>query len=387
MSGADQRANGWRRIAGMPAQTNGEAGHSSTHDAEWMDVTGSAVIDGDLREILATPLPWQELSGKTVLVSGASGMIPAYAVYTLLALNDVHDARITVLGLVRDAAKARRTLAAIVDRPDFVLVEGDVRKELSLDRNVDLVIHGASPARPSQHSGSPVDTIRANVQGAFGLLDLSVRSGGAHFVLMSSAEVYGKRADDGSLVSEDDYGAVDILNPRACYTEGKRAAETIAASYHAQYGVPVTIARFGHVYGPGMALDDGRVQADFTADVIAGRDITLNSDGSARRTYTYLGDAIAGMFTAILRGESTAYNVSDRDGFISIRQLAEAFTTARPAKHLGVLFREGVDVSRYNPVKGQGLDDARLRELGWAPHVGLAAGVDRTIGWHEERVA
>lgn len=354
-------------------------------NANSVTVTGSAVVDNDLREILSTPVPWDSLDGKTVLVSGASGMIPAYAVYTLLALNEARDAGITVIGLVRNLAKAKSVLAAILDRPDFVLVEGDVQDDIVIDRPVDLVIHGASPARPALHAGSPVDTIRANVQGAFGLLDLCVRSGGAHFVLMSSAEVYGQRADDGSLVSESDYGSVDILNPRACYTEGKRAAETIAVSYHAQHGVPITVARFGHIYGPGMALDDGRVQADFTADVVAGRDITLNSDGSARRTYTYLGDAVAGMFAAILQGESTAYNISDRHGFITIRELAEAFTAARPDSGLQVRFRADVDLSKYNPVKGQGLDDTRLRALGWAPHVGLRAGVDRTIGWHEER--
>jgi nucleoside-diphosphate-sugar epimerase len=369
----------------MPAQSHSDAGPASPEALP--AVTGSPVVDRDLGEILATPLPWDDLAGKTVLVSGASGMIPAYAVYTLLALNDARDAGITVLGLVRSLDRARRVFGAVADRDDFTLIEGDVQDEIEVGRAVDLVIHGASPARPSLHSGSPVDTIRANVQGAFGLLDLCVRSGGARFVLMSSAEVYGQRADDGSLVAEDSYGSVDILNPRACYTEGKRAAETIAVSYQAQYGVPITIARFGHIYGPGMALDDGRVQADFTADVVAGRDITLNSDGSARRTYTYLGDAVSGMFTAILRGEDTAYNISDRDGFISIRQLAEAFTAARPDSGLHVRFREGVDVGAYNPVKGQGLDDARLRALGWAPHAGLVAGVDRTIAWHEERRA
>ncbi len=350
-----------------------------------MTVTGSSVVDRDLAEILARPLPWADLAGKTILVSGAGGMIPAYAVYTLLALNERDAAGIRVLGMVRDVDKARRFFGAVADRADFELVAGDVAKEISLDRTVDMVIHGASPARPSLHAASPVDTIRANVSGAFGLLDLCVRSGAAPFVLMSSAEVYGQRADDGSLVAEGDYGSVDILTPRASYTEGKRAAETIAVSYSAQYGVPITVARFGHIYGPGMALDDGRVQADFTADVLAGRDITLNSDGSARRTYTYLADAISGMFAAILLGESTAYNISDRGGFISIRQLAEAFTAARPAKGLQVRFREGVDVSAYNPVKGQGLDDTRLRSLGWSPHVGLESGVDRTIAWHEER--
>ncbi|WP_394279476.1 NAD-dependent epimerase/dehydratase family protein [Microbacterium sp.] len=368
----------------MPDHAAGDARSAS---ARAVRVTGSAVVNGDLAEILSAPLPWGDLAGKTVLVTGAAGMIPAYAVYTLLALNDRHAAGITVLGLVRDVAKARRTFGAVADRPDFELIPGDVQQEIDLGRTVDMVIHGASPARPALHAASPVDTIRANVVGAFGLLDLCVRSGGAHFVLMSSAEVYGHRADDGSLVREDEYGSVDILNPRACYTEGKRAAETIAVSYHAQHGVSVTIARFGHIYGPGMALDDGRVQADFTADVLNGRDITLNSDGSARRTYTYLGDAIAGMFTAILQGEPTAYNISDRDGFISIRQLAETFTQARPEAGLKVRFREGVDVSAYNPVKGQGLSDERLRALGWAPRAGLAAGVSRTIAWHEERRA
>lgn len=371
----------------MPDLSHPDAGLPRSSSGTIPTVTGSYVVDRDLREIVSTPLPWSNLRGKTVLVTGAGGMIPAYAVYTLLALNEAHGLGITVLGMVRNVDRARGILGDIVDRADFELIEGDVQNKIALDRTVDLVIHGASPARPALHAASPVDTIRANVHGAFGLLDLCVRSGGAQFVLMSSAEVYGQRADDGSLVAEDDYGSVDILNPRACYTEGKRAAETIAVSYHAQYGVPVTIARFGHIYGPGMALDDGRVQADFTADVIAGRDITLNSDGSARRTYTYLADAISGMFTAILTGENTAYNIADREGFISIRQLAEEFTEARPDSGLRVRFRDGVDVSKYNPVKGQGLDDARLRALGWAPHVGLRAGVDRTIAWHEERTA
>lgn len=346
----------------------------------------STVVENDIDEILTTPVRWEDLFGKTVLVSGASGMIPSYVVYTLLRLNDVRDAGIRVLGLVRNLQKAQHILADIVERGDFTLIEGDVMEPLTLSEDVDLVVHGASPARPSLHSATPVTTIRANLQGTFNLLDLCVASGNAPFVLMSSAEVYGQQPAGTSLLSEDSYGAVDILNPRACYTEGKRAAETIAVSYHAQHGMPITIARFGHIFGPGMALDDGRVQADFTADVVAGRNITLNSDGSARRTYTYLADAISGMFCALLSGDNTAYNISDHDGFISIRDLAIAFTKARPGKSLEVQFGSDVDVSKYNPVLGQGLDDTKLRALGWKPQVGLKAGLDRTVAWHEERL-
>lgn len=344
-----------------------------------LDVT----MDRDIQDILASALPWRELHGTTVVVTGASGMIPSYAVRVLLALNDRDDAGIHVVGLVRSEAKARKLLSDIVDRPDFTLLHHDVAAPLELQRPVDLVIHGASPARPALHSASPVDTIRANVQGTFNLLELCIPRS-APFVMMSSAEVYGQRADDGSLVAEDEYGVVDILNPRSCYTEGKRAAETIAVSYHVQYGIPITIARFGHIFGPGMLLDDGRVQADFTADVLAGRDITLNSDGSARRTYTYVADAVAGMFFALLKGEDTAYNIADRDGFVSIRQLADAFTAARPEKNLSVRFKQGIDASKYNPVRGQGLDDTRIRTLGWVPTIGIVAGIDRTLAWHEE---
>lgn len=345
----------------------------------------SSVVARDLDDIVAAALPWEKLFGKTVLITGASGMIPAYVARTLLRLNDTRGAGIRVLGLVRHPSTARGTFADVIDRSDLALVEGDVTQPVRLDEPVHLVIHGASPARPHLHATAPVDTIRANVQGAFHLLDLCRRSGDAAFVLMSSAEVYGQRPDDDGLVTEDGYGAVDILTPRASYAEGKRAAETIAVSYRAQYGISITIARFGHVFGPGMALDDGRVQADFTADVLAGRDIVLNSDGSARRTYTYLADAVSGMFTALLVGEDIAYNIADRDGFISIRELAAAFAGARPERGLTVGFREGVDVSGYSAVRGQGLDDTRLRALGWVPHVGFRAGVDRTIAWHEER--
>lgn len=346
-------------------------------------IDSESVLDLDVREILARDLPWHRLNGKAVLVTGAGGMIPSCVVRALVALNDEFDAGIRVTGLVRSAQRARAALGAIVERADFHLLQQDVTEPLALSGQVDLVVHGASPARPALHASQPVQTIRANLEGTINLLEACVGSGAA-FVLMSSAEVYGAVAGTG-LISESDYGSVDILNPRSCYTEGKRAAEALAAAYHAQYGIEVTIARFGHIYGPGMALDDGRVQADFAADVVAGRDIVLRSDGSAQRAYTYVADAVAGLFHALLVGKELACNVADSGGVVSIRELAEAFARARPERGLSVVFGEGVDPSRYNPIRSQGLDDTRLRGLGWRPVVDLATGIDRTLSWHEGR--
>lgn len=361
------------------------AGHRTVTSPLSPPGPGDPVIAADLAQIVARPYPWERLQGTTVLVTGASGMIPSYAVRTLLALNDAYGSMITVVALVRDAAKARTVLGGLLDRADVRLLVGDVTAPLTLDGPVDYVVHGASAARPALHAVNPVGTIRANVVGTFNLLDLCVARDSRGFVLMSSAEVYGHQPEGTELVGESSYGGFDILTPRACYAEGKRAAETIAAVYQAQHGVDVRITRFGHVYGPVMALDDGRVQADLAARVLAGQDIVLNSDGSAARTYTYLADAVAGLFCALLLGTETAYNVADPGGLVTIRELAEHFVAARPELALSLRYTDAVDPAGYSAASRQGLDSSRLAALGWSAQVDLTTGVDRTLRWHEQR--
>lgn len=344
-----------------------------------MAVVSDPVVAADLDEILARDLPWEHLRGTSVLVTGASGMLPSYTVFTLLALNERCGAGITVYGLVRNEAKARSVLADVVDRPDFHFVTQDIGQPVHLEGDLDYVFHGASAARPSLHASDPVGTIRANLVGTFNLLDLCVAKRARGFVFMSSAEIYGAQPAGTRLIPETSYGGFDILNPRAAYSEGKRAAETVTAAYSAQYELSSWTVRFGHIYGPGMALDDGRVQADFAANLIEGRDIVLNSDGSAVRTYTYVGDAVAGMFTAMLRGKEIAYNVADPAGLISIRELAETFVRSRPELGLRLVFTSPDDARSYSPAKLSGLDSSRLIQLGWSPMVDLAAGIDRMV--------
>lgn len=329
--------------------------------------------------VCAADLPWQRLFGRTVLVTGASGMLPSYLVHTLLTLNDTCDADLTVIGLVRNERKARRLLGPVVDRPDFRLLVQDVSAPLAVEGPVHIIVHGASAARPALHGTNPIGTIKANVEGTLHLLDLAIAKHSERFALMSSAEVYGRQDDKDALITEDSYGPLDPLTPRACYPEGKRAAETITACYQAQHGLACTIGRFGHIYGPGMALDDGRVQADFAADVVAERDIVLNSDGSAARTYTYVADAIAGLCHAMLLGEDLAYNIADPGGLVTIRELAELFTHARPDLGLRVTFSRQEDERAYSPQARLGLDSSRLRALGWQPQVDLRQGIDKMI--------
>jgi nucleoside-diphosphate-sugar epimerase len=339
----------------------------------------NTIINEDVERITEEFLPWDTFRGCTMLVTGASGMIPSYIVYTLLGLNDFHNLGIKVLALVRNEKKARGIFGELLKRNDLELAVQDITENLCVDGPIDYIFHGASPARPQQHKASPVDTIRANLTGTINLLDLAVAKSSKGFVLMSSSEVYGK-VDSVNIISENDYGWLDPLDPRSCYSEGKRAAETLCASFQVQHGVNCTVPRFAHIYGPGMSLSDGRVQADFAANVVHGENIVMKSDGSSKRAYTYVSDAICGMFYALLKGTDMAYNIADSDSVISIRQLAEAFIASRPEKGLELVIEIDKDTAgKYNPAKYIGLDNSRIKALGWTPKVGIAEGTKRMV--------
>src|SRR4051794_12611231 len=274
------------------------------------------VVTEDLRRINAAPLPWEQLAGRTVVVSGAAGMLPAYLVETLLARNELDPAfGVRVVGLVRDRARAAERFGAYTGRDDLRLVEHDVTEPVAFDvvAAADVVIHGASPASPARFTRAPLATLAANVTGTEQMLRLADARGAERFLFISSGEVYGEVSRVPT--REGDYGAVDPTSVRSCYAEGKRAGEALCAAYHHERGVAARIARPFHTYGPGLRLDDGRVFADLVADILRRRPLTLHGDGRARRAFCYLADAVEGLFTVLLRGDAgRAYNVgSDRE--------------------------------------------------------------------------
>lgn len=342
----------------------------------------SPIITEDLETIASAPLPWDELAGKTVLITGAAGFLPAYMAETLLFLNERRGGSPTrVLGLVRHAQRARARFAAYMDRSDLHLLVGDVSEPLPTSEKIDYIIHAASQASPKYYRTDPVGTLSANVRGTELLLERARANGAQGFLFFSSGEVYGQVSGGQVPTRETDYAFVDPMDVRSCYAESKRMAETMCVSWHAQYGVPATVARPFHTYGPGMSLSDGRVFADFVADIVAGRDIVMKSDGRATRAFCYLADATAGFFTVLLRGErGQAYNVGNDRAEASILNLAERLVALFPEKQLKVV-EQPVPTDGYfqSPITRGCPEISKIKALGWTPETTIEDGFRRTV--------
>ncbi len=345
------------------------------------------IVLEDLQEILSSPLDWQRFRGKTVLVTGANGCLPSCMVETLLQLNKDAGMQCRVIGLVRNLDRARQRFSDYLDCPELSFIVGDVAKEIVIPERCDFIIHAASQASPKYYGPDPVGTMTANLMGTCHLLELARIWGSEGFLFLSSGEVYGQVQADKIPTSENDYGFIDLLNPRSCYAESKRAAETLVASYVQQFKLPAVIVRPFHTYGPGMAVDDGRVYADFVNDVVLKRNIILRSDGTAVRAFCYLSDGVKAFFTILLNGQpGEAYNSGNPDAVCSIAELAETLTSLFPDWNLGVQ-RLGTPTAGYlpSPVSISIPNVDRLKALGWKARYSVEEGFARTIRYYSER--
>lgn len=338
------------------------------------------IIEDDLRRIVSVPLPWQELSGKTILVSGAGGMLPAYLVETLLFLNETEPGlKVNVVALVRNGDKAMRRFDYYRGRSDLRFLVQDVCCPVTVNFPIDIIMHAASQASPKYYGVDPVGTLTANVIGTYNMLELARRSACKSVLFFSSGEVYGTANSSGIPVREDCYGAVDPLDIRACYPESKRMGETMCMSWMRQYGIAAKIVRPFHTYGPGMSLDDGRVFADFVAAVVSGDPLRLKSAGEAKRVFCYSADATQAFFTVLLKGKSgEAYNVANPSAEISIADLADLLVSLFPEKKLTVL-KQAVHSELASKTLQTLPDIMKITALGWRPETGLASGFRRTI--------
>ena len=344
-----------------------------------MSILDSKLWNSDLDETIKALPELEELAGTSVLVTGATGLICSAAIDMLIRWNRRHDKPIRILAAGRNGKKILDRFAPYGSESWFSFIPYDASSSsTSLETACDYIIHGASNASPNKIINEPVETMLSNFVGLKCLLDLLKQQDGKRLLYISSSEVYGKKEGD-QMFREDEYGYIDLLNPRNSYSVGKRAAETLCASYAAEYGVDSVIVRPGHIYGPTASETDNRVSSAWAYTAARGEDIVMKSAGSQIRSYCYCLDCASAVLKALLKGESLhAYNISNPDSIISIRGMAEIL-----AKTAGIELKMDLpteaEKKAFNPMSNSSLDSRALLALGWKGLFNAERGFSHTV--------
>ena len=263
-------------------------------------------------------VPWGELDGKTVAVTGGTGLIGGFLVDVLLERAHSFGGDIRVVLLARDPKRALERFRS--ERCSAVHWDASGPTVPSVD--ADYVIHLACDTSSDGFLNRPVETISTVVDGAKSMLEYA-RTTGVRVCLASTMEVYASGGPNP--LTEDAGGALNAMNPRNSYPEAKQLSEALAAAYAAEYGVVACVARLCQTFGVGVRRDDGRVFAEFARRCLAGEDIVLLTPGEKRNMYLSVQDAALALILLALKGEAgLAYNVANESTFCSVREMAEA---------------------------------------------------------------
>ena len=328
----------------------------------------------DILNIFQANLPWGELSGCNILITGATGLIGGCLVETLM-MNPKRDYQVYASG--RNQARAMERFKDFANDESFHFLKYDVIEPLDSDIRFDYIIHAASNGSPNFFAQKPVEVMKSNLYGLVNLMEYGLAHGMKRMLYLSSGEVYGE--GDGRVFTEDYSGYVDCTKPRSCYPSSKRAAETLCVSYVEEYGADVVIARPCHVYGPHFTEQDNRVYAQFIRNVLSGEDIVMKSTGEQFRSWCYVVDCVSALLHILLKGKcGEAYNIADEKSNISIRELAE--TMAKIGSQNIVTNAPNTDEKKgFNVVTKSVFSTRKLEYLGWKSICSIKEGLQHTI--------
>lgn len=335
----------------------------------------------DLHSAFHSVVNVNALMGKTVLVTGATGMIGSFVVDVLMYGNKASNLCCRVLAMGRNEEKAKKRFANHWQNDMFGFIMHDINEPLpSHIPAADYVIHAASTTHPVAYATEPIETITTNVWGTRHLLDYICRvAPHARFVLMSSVEVYGQNRGDVEKFDEQYCGYIDSNTLRAGYPESKRLSEALCQAYRAQNNINYVVARLPRTYGPTMLMSDTKALSQFIRKGIAKEDIVLKSKGEQLFSYAYVADAASALLSIMLAGlDGQAYNISSPDSDIKLKDLAQIVASISGTS-LKFELPDATESAGYSTATIAVMDASRLQALGWCHNYSIRLGLRRTL--------
>ncbi|RII33936.1 NAD-dependent epimerase/dehydratase family protein [Clostridium chromiireducens] len=324
----------------------------------------------------------KKCEGKSFFITGANGFLARYMVEVLIYLNEhILNEECTIIALCRNKKDASEKFKEYINRKYFKIIFQNVEEKIKYNSNIDYIIHAASKANTKEFGINPVGVLSANVIGTYRLLEYAKTKDIISFLFFSSGAVYGNIDETKEFVKETQFYSLDPLDVRSCYAESKRMGENMAFSYYKQFNIPTKIIRIGHTYGPGINLEDGHVFSDFVNRILNNEDLVIKSDGTAKRPFCYISDAIIAFFLVLFKGKNgEAYNMSNNKCFLSINDLAHILVEK-------TFFKKGLKViNNTNDRDLRSIDKAqvsvnigKITYLGWNPEIGIEEGFKRTV--------
>ena len=340
----------------------------------------NSIYREDIKYVADLEMPWEKLNNKSILITGASGLIGSFLIDVLMEKN-LHGLNCKVYALGRNLDKAKNRFERYWTSPLFEFVSHDINEPLELVNvnQVNFVVHLASNTHPVASATDPIGTVTANIIGTNNLLKFAVEHQAERFAFASSNEIYGENRGDVELFDETYCGYIDSNTLRAGYPESKRCGEALCQAYKKQENLDVVIPRFTRSYGPTMLKTDTKAISQFIKKAVDGENIVLKSAGTQYYSYTYVADAVSGFLTVLLNGESgESYNIADEASDIMLKDLAKIIADF-VGKEVVFELPDETEKAGYSKATKARLNGSKLKKLGWKARYDIKEGLVRTL--------